>query len=161
MRAGAAGTLTSALVTLPADRTVPVLATYYLDTLTWDYDPLVRATCTVQAVAASGQVLEVLKTHTNQDVDHLGYMPESFDITALNQGGTQVALQAVWSDPDSLTEFLLDDVQILTGTGGTGSPVLTGFTPASGPTYTEVTLTGSRFTGAASVVFGRDHAIQY
>ena len=157
---GAAGTLTSALVTLPADRTVPVLATYYLDTLTWDYDPLVRATCTVQAVAASGQVLEVLKTHTNQDVDHLGYMPESFDITALNQGGTQVALQAVWSDPDSLTEFLLDDVQILTGTGGTGSPVLTGFTPASGPTYTEVTLTGSRFTGAASVVFGRDHAIQ-
>jgi len=158
---GATGTLTSALVTLPADRTVPVLATYYLDTLAWDYSPLVRATCTVQVVDASGRVLKVLKTHTNQDVDHLGYMPESFDITALNQGGTQVALQAVWSDPDSLTEFLLDDVQILTGTGGTGSPVLTGFAPAAGPTYTEVTLTGSHFTGAYLVVFGRDHAIQY
>ncbi len=158
---GANGTLTSALVTLPADRAVPVLATYYLDTLTWDCNPLVRATCTTQVVDASGRVLMALKTHTNQDVDHLGYMAESFDITALNQGGTQVALQAVWSDPDSLTEFLLDGVQILTGTGGTGAPALTGFAPAAGPTYTEVTLTGSHFTGAASVVFGRDHAIQY
>jgi hypothetical protein len=158
---GSSGTLTSALVTLPADPSVPVLATYYLDTCTWDCNPLVRATCTLQVVDASGKVLEVLKTHTNQDVDHLGYAAESFDLTALNQGGTRVALQASWSDPDGLTEFLLDDMQILTGTGGSGSPTLSGFSPTGGPTYTVVTLTGTHFTGATLVTFGRDHAIQY
>jgi len=109
-------------------------------------------------VDPSGTVLKVLKTHTDLDVDHLAYLPERFDLTALNQGGTRIALQAVWSDPDALTLFLLDDAEILTGAGATGSPALAGFAPAGGAPGTPVVITGTNFTGASLVVFGRDYA---
>ena len=159
--AGSAGTLTSALVTLPEDTTVPVLATYFLSMSTQEWTPLVRATCTLQVVDAAGHVLQVLKTHTDLDVDHLCYLPESFDITALNQGGTRVALRAVWSDPDGATLFLLDDAQIVAGTSDAFRPAVTGIFPAGGATGATVTITGTHFTGASLVVFGRDCALDW
>jgi hypothetical protein len=158
---GSSGTFTSALVTLPADPAEPAFVTYYLDTLTWESGPLERATCTMQVVDASGRVLKVLKAHSNLDVDHLGYGPERFDLAGLNAGGTQVSLQAAWSDPDGLTEFLLDDVEFLTGAGATVGPAIAGFTPSAGPSGTVVTLTGTGFTGASRVVFGRDLALRF
>ena len=158
--AGSSGTLKSALVTLPADRTVPVVVTYFLCLSSQEWQPLVRATCTLQVVDAAGNVLQVLKTHTDMDVDHLSYLPESFDITALNQGGTRVALQAVWSDPDGLSLFLLDDAQIITGASDVVRPTVTGFTPAAA-IGAPVTITGTHLTGASLVVFGRDHAQQW
>ncbi len=94
-------------------------------------------------VDASGNVLKVLKTHTNMDIDHLSCLPESFDLTSLNRGSTPIALQAVVSDPDADSMFLLDDVQILTGAGATGAPTLAGFAPAAGPAGTPVVLTGT------------------
>ena len=154
---GNAGTFTSAAVTLPADRTVPVHVTYYLDLTTLETQPLVLGTCRIQVLDGGGKLLQILKTHTNMDVDHLVYEPECFDITALNQGGTQVAFQALWSDPDAANIFRLDNAQILTG-AGTGSPSFTAFAPAQGAPGSYVTLTGQHFTGASTVVFGRSNA---
>ena len=155
--AGNAGTLTSALVTLPAAGT-PVFATYYLEMATTETKPLALGTCTLQVVDGQGALLKVLKTHTNMDVDHLTYRPETFDLTALNQGGTKLALQAVWSDPDGATAFRLDDVQILTGVAGTGQPTLTAVVPAKGAPGAAVVLTGSHFTGTTGVLFDRTQA---
>jgi len=155
--AGNAGTLTSLPVTLPANAATPVYATYYLQMVTRETLPMVRATCTLQVVDPQGKVLQVLKTHTNMDVDHLAYLPETFALTALNPGGAQVALQAVWSDPDAATAFRLDNVQILAD-AGSAQPALTAFTPTHGAPGATVTLTGSHFTGATGVLFGRTHA---
>ena len=155
--AGNAGTLTSAPVTLPANPATPVYATYYLEMATSETLPLVLATCALQVVDHNGQVLQVLKTHTNMDVDHLTYQPETFELTALNQGGTVIALQAVWSDPDAATAFRLDDVQVQVD-NGSAQPTLAAFAPASGAPGVSVTLTGSHFTGATGVLFGRTHA---
>ena len=157
---GNGGTLTSEVVTLPAAGT-PAYATYYLEMATTENRPLALGTCTIQVVDSQGALLKVLKTHTNMDVDHLTYLPETFDLTALNQGGTKVALQAVWSDPDAATAFRLDDVQILTGAAGTGNPTLTALVPVKGAPGASVKLTGSHFTGTTGVLFGRTQAAAF
>jgi len=54
-------------------------------------------------------------------------------------------------------------LSVMTSVGGAGSstpftvqdaPTITGFTPASGPSGTSVTITGTNYTGATSVTFG-------
>jgi hypothetical protein len=155
---GNAGTFSSAPVALPANPATPVLVTYYLEMATEEVNPLVLASCTLQVSDSAGHLLKVLKTHSNMDVDHLTFRPETFDITSLNTGGSEIMLQAVWSDPDGATSFRLGAAQILSGASGTGNPTLTGFAPASGAPGAAVTLTGTGFTGTTGVMFGRTHA---
>ena len=158
---GNAGTFTSATVTLPATVSTPVFVTYFLEMATLESKPEALANCTLQVVNGAGHVLQVLKTHTNMDVDHLTYLPETFEITSLNQGSTVVAVQALWSDPDGLTEFRLDDVQIQSGSPSTVNPLLSAVVPSHGAPAASVTLTGGPFTGATGVVFGRSNATSF
>jgi len=44
------------------------------------------------------------------------------------------------------------------GGGGTPAPTISGFSPASGPTGTSVTITGTNFTGASAVSFNNQAA---
>jgi hypothetical protein len=152
---GASGTLTSVPVTLPADPSVPVYALYYLNQAPLETLPLATATCALRIVDPAGQVLRELKTHTCLDLDHLDYAPEVFDITALNQGSTRIALQADFSDPDSKCVFRLDDAMIVSGAGATAGPSIASFSPATGAPGTVVTLQGAGLTGVGGVQFGR------
>ena len=74
----------------------PARVSYFFQVYSEETDPIVLASCSLQIVDGSGNVLKNLKTHTSMDVDHLNWGAESFDISDLSEAADQnAAFQAV------------------------------------------------------------------
>ena len=116
-------------------------------------------TTTVPGAFAFGAASMCAKTHT----PGAGYTERSEVMQGIGGDAASVALEdrlvaSASTLPVNGTFSGAVDWAVITleikGQGGGGTaPVITSFTPSSGPVGTEVTMTGSNFTGASAVAF--------
>jgi hypothetical protein len=109
-------------------------------------------TLAVQVRDTGGNVLTTLKTHTNQQVDHLLWARESFDLSAYK--GQTVQLYLGWNCPTTKQSFWrVDDLALIITNHVLTAPVVTAFAPSAAAPGASVVLTGTGFTGSTSVAF--------
>ena len=110
-------------------------------------------TLALQVLDPQGKLLATLKTHTNQQTDHLAWTMDSFPMTAFL--GQTVQLCLAWDCPTSTRTFWrVDDFSLTADTPAPAPAAVASFSPGAGCPGTAVTLIGTGFTGAGQLRFG-------
>ncbi|MDR3683735.1 MAG: C1 family peptidase [Geothrix sp.] len=95
---------------------------YWIRQITGQTKNATLDTLTLRILDASGNPLRTLKTYSNQNVDHLLWTRDSFDLSDLQ--GQSIRVRADWSEgAANLTAWRLDDVA-LTVDAVTGAPAV-------------------------------------
>ena len=110
---------------------------YWMRQLTSQTEKATLDTLTMRILDASGTTLRTLKTYNNQDVDHLLWTRDSFDLGDFK--GQVIRVRADWSEnATNLTAWRLDDLA-LTFDAGAGPAI------ALAPTTATVVYGGTQF----------------
>jgi hypothetical protein len=95
---------------------------YWIRQLTSQSVNTTRDTLSVQVLDASGNAIRTLKTYSNQNVDHLLWTRDTFDLSDLK--GQTIKVHADWSEGAiNLTAWRLDDLALTFDAGATTTPV--------------------------------------
>jgi hypothetical protein len=118
---GNTGTLEQAITVPTTSGTVTL--SYWLRQITGETTSAALDTLSIRLLTASGSPIRTLKTHSNQDANHLIWARETFDLSDLQ--GRSIKVHADWSQAAAnLTAWRLDDVALTVDAAGTPPPTL-------------------------------------
>lgn len=90
-----------------------------------------------------------------------GTTPVTFTVSNINVSGSIVVSFTSTASAGTDSRFAIDNIVWSCYTGCTATQTISGFTPASGPPGTIVTITGTGFTGSTAVKFGSFDAASF